>query len=57
MSLIVDGLALLAGMLISAGVYLEFGLGFSLIACGFYLFAVTLVSVNTQMGQINDSDT
>ena len=56
MNIVIDGIAILGGLLLSAGVYLEYGLGFSLIAAGFFLFSLALVSANAQMVQMNASN-
>lgn len=56
LDVIIDVIAFIGGVLLSVGVFLEFGLGFSLIAFGVCLCVFALFSSYMQLRADNVSD-
>jgi len=53
--IIIDIVAALGAIIFSCGVFLEFGLGFSLISLGSFMFLLSLLSAKAQ-GNLNVFD-
>lgn len=52
----IDCMAIIGGILIAAGVFIEFGAGFSAIAGGVFLFVFALLSAKAYESNINVSN-